>query len=779
MNPEVRRKVITAVVISIALLILLVYAQSSLRAPTVDPNDEEAATTQAEASERESVEGTTQEESNRRRGIDPDDLPSAADERLETPETAERDEQPDPAHDDPAWNVPEPAEDRPALTGLRAVRPIDHEEDHEPATLGSLDPREHDVFLEFSTNGAGLTRITLSDVWQTAAAKLQADTHYAALDDGDPTPPPLPDESLRYLLKQQLYDGETAIPILATHSLRLFDLEQGDNEGERVHTWHWSEVEPGRFETTIVNEDDEPLLHLSRQFVLGEFGDITLKQRVRNLTSRQLGVSWRQFGPSDLEVERARYFDPRRFRFGYLWTGQHPDSRTVLSEDNKLVLERRSVVKEDVGELWPTPRTIERGYTLAWFASVSRYFTIAIHPVLDSPAHGDRTIDDRIDEIGFYRSYDRRRADDALFVYMISPKRELPPEGELDFDIGVYAGPMDRHILSKVEPFKSLGMDQLILFQMSTWCAICTFQWLAHFLLSFLTVLHDYVLFDWGLAIIGLVICVRLLLHPITKRSQINMMRFGKQMQKMKPEIDKLQKKHKEDPKKMQQEQIRLMREHGVNPFQMLGCLPMFLQIPIWIALYAMLYFAYDIRHQPALFGIFQNFWGWTFLADLSSGDHFFGEFDTPITLFNFWHLTGLNLLPIVMGVVMFIHQKYMTPPPSPNMSDDQIQQQRIMRVMMVVMLPVLLYNAPAGLTLYILTSSIIGIIESKYVRSHVDQLDLETNAESPDKKTKTKAKKKKKKIKDPQARAYDEAIERKRKEKQQKPSKSFKKRRK
>src|SRR5690606_11422397 len=124
--------------------------------------------------------------------------------------------------------------------------------------------------------------------------------------------------------------------------------------------------------------------------------------------------------------------------------------------------------------------------------------------------------------------------------------------------------------------YVSIGMDELILYMMSTFCAICTFQWLAHILMGFLTLLHDYVLFDWGLAIIALVCVVRLLLHPITKRSQINMMRFGKKMQKMGPEMQKLQKKYdtstKEGRQKMQQEQMRLFREHGVNPLQAVGC---------------------------------------------------------------------------------------------------------------------------------------------------------------------------------------------------------------
>jgi YidC/Oxa1 family membrane protein insertase len=214
---------------------------------------------------------------------------------------------------------------------------------------------------------------------------------------------------------------------------------------------------------------------------------------------------------------------------------------------------------------------------------------------------------------------------------------------------------------------------------------------------------------------------------------------------------------------------MRMMRERGVNPFQMLGCLPMFLQMPIWVALYAMLYFTFELRHEPAFWGFFQLFWNWPFLADLSAADHFFGEFAQPFRFF-IWNMTGINILPPLMGVVFYVQQKYMAPPPSPSMTKEQLQQQKIMKVMMVVMFPIMLYSAPSGLTLYIFTSSLIGIIESKYVRAHIKAMDLEP----------PKKKKPKKKPKDLQSRMYADAIERakqKAKAKRQGPPKKYKKR--
>ena len=84
------------------------------------------------------------------------------------------------------------------------------------------------------------------------------------------------------------------------------------------------------------------------------------------------------------------------------------------------------------------------------------------------------------------------------------------------------------------------------------------------------------------------------------------------------------------------------------------------------------------------------------------------------------------------------MQQKYLTPPPSGNMTPEQLTQQKMMKVMMVVMFPVLMYNAPSGLSLYFITNSTLGILESRYIRAHIDKKDLESTdkpAVSPGKK--------------------------------------------
>ena len=110
----------------------------------------------------------------------------------------------------------------------------------------------------------------------------------------------------------------------------------------------------------------------------------------------------------------------------------------------------------------------------------------------------------------------------------------------------------------------------------------------------------------------------------------------------------------------------------------------------------------------------------WGFLGDLSSPDSFVkfpGEgFTLPLYFIN-PTFGGINVLPILMGVVFLVQQKLTSPPPA---NEQAAQQQRIMQIMMVVMFPVMLYSAPSGLTLYILSSTFAGIVDSYIVRRHI-----------------------------------------------------------
>src|SRR5207248_6623384 len=108
---------------------------------------------------------------------------------------------------------------------------------------------------------------------------------------------------------------------------------------------------------------------------------------------------------------------------------------------------------------------------------------------------------------------------------------------------------------------------------------------------------------------------------------------------KMGPEMERLKQKHKDDPEALKKAQMDFYREQGIAPF--LGCLPMFLQMPIWIALWSSLQSTFEIRHAPFL-------WGWTWIHDLSQPDRLIALRHID---FSFIHLDAINILPILLAV--------------------------------------------------------------------------------------------------------------------------------
>lgn len=793
MTPRARRILIPLLVSlgALGIVAIMVLTPNRAATPPIPPAEstdapDQAANRAAEDENGEAAPPTAGQEPKDDDRQTPAEPPDAVPEQ-EGAEPSDEEAARSPAEDAAAGETASEAAPPTPPDRLRAVAPEAgvHGHDTPTASLGSLDPDEAEMLLEFSRAGAALEKITLSGIWETAVARRQAEAYYQAIRAGDPPPTPLPDEKLRYVLQEQQtlknarLPGGIDVPVFAANRItvdgapvNILDYTRDPETNEKIFVW--SETAPGTFQTVIVSDTDEPILRITRRFVPNDNYEIILEQRLENLTGRPLEVQLTQYGPGDLREDRSRYIDRRRFRFGYIDPALDPQRQVVLSSDSTLLLERSKLAKREQTLVWPNEESVENGLELSWFAATNRYFALAVYPALADPIRDEKILTDTVAEILHEESFNNPVKSEEvtnIFTYLRSPVRTIEPGATLALDFSVYAGPLDREILEKKQPYVALNLHQLILYQMSSCCAVCTFQWLAHLLLWFLSTLHDYVVFDWALAIIILVIIVRAALHPLTKRSQISMQRFGKVMGDIKPEIEKLQKKYPDDPKKVQQEQMKLMRERGVNPLHMLGCLPMFLQMPIWVALYAMLYFAFDLRHEPAFYGIFQSVGSWSFLGDLSAPDAVFKlPFEGRLWTINYG---TFNILPLLMGLMFFVQQKYMTPPPSPTMSKEQITQQKMMKVMMVVMFPLMLYSAPSGLTLYILTSSTIGILESRYIRRHIKEMDLNPPVKKP--------KKKKSKPRDAEGRAYAASLQRmeeKRKRKQKGPEKRYKKRR-
>ena len=247
----------------------------------------------------------------------------------------------------------------------------------------------------------------------------------------------------------------------------------------------------------------------------------------------------------------------------------------------------------------------------------------------------------------------------------------------------LYVGPKKTDVL---EQYYTYGLPDMIDFGM--------FGFISHIVIWILRG-FQLIVRNWGVAIILLTMLIRVLLHPLTKKSQVAMHK----MQRLKPKIQELQKKYKNDRQKLGQEQMKLFREHGVSPFS--GCLPMLLQLPILIALFWGLRLTFELRQA--------SFMLW--ITDLSIPDTV-GKFSRGIPLIGG---ANINILPILMTVSMFLQQRMM-----PKSDDPQAQQQQKMMMFMPFMFLFFFYGFPSGLCLYWFTSTMVGMGEQYFIKRHL-----------------------------------------------------------
>ncbi|RKY37208.1 MAG: hypothetical protein DRP78_01670 [Candidatus Omnitrophota bacterium] len=186
---------------------------------------------------------------------------------------------------------------------------------------------------------------------------------------------------------------------------------------------------------------------------------------------------------------------------------------------------------------------------------------------------------------------------------------------------------------------------------------------------------------NYGIAVIALALIINLFLYPLTFKSLKSM----KEMQALQPHIEELRNLHKDNPQKLNKETILLYKKHKVNPVG--GCLPIFLQMPVFFALYKVLMTTIELRGANFLW-----------IKDLSSPDALF-VFQNKLPFIG----NSFNFLPIVMVIVSFIQQKK-------TVASQANEQQKTMALIMPIFMGVIFYNFPSGLVLYFLTNTIFSI---------------------------------------------------------------------
>ncbi len=361
------------------------------------------------------------------------------------------------------------------------------------------------------------------------------------------------------------------------------------------------------------------------------------------------------------ETAQAHYVSRADEKGGFFARPSPTLSHGICQVDGDTVREDREGLLSEDETRPLQPHTFGPGVDFVALSSV--YFAIIAAPEEGTAARCDLLTTDR--------GGTSKEPDGSLFEATLAyAPVELGPGQTTSFRTAVYAGPKDFDALEKfgheAQNVIDLGWFSFIARGMS---------WLLRTIYGFIG--------NWGVAIILLTILVRLLLVPFVIPQFRNMAK----QRALKPEIDKINALYKDDREKKGAAMMELWRKNKVNPLG--GCLPVLLQMPIFFALYQTLSTSIELYHAP-----FVLWW-----QDLSSPDPYY-------------------VLPIMLGALMFVQQKL-----TPIQMDEM--QAKVMLYAMPLMMTFFMLLLPAGLCLYMVTSSAIGIAQQRYMYWQMDKEQL------------------------------------------------------
>lgn len=412
-----------------------------------------------------------------------------------------------------------------------------------------------------------------------------------------------------------------------------------DRAGERARfraTSDRYELQAGQavLEVPLVFEDADRGIRVEKRYTLRR-GDhaLSLSYRVQNLGETPRTVAL--YG----QLKRSAGLAP-----GQSENGMGPRSYVGAA----FTTEESRYEKVDFDDLEDAPFALsQRG---GWLAMLQHYFLSAW-----VPSDSEETV-----------RYAARALSDGTYVAeFVQPQKTLAPGSTETLGATLYVGPKAQARLEALAPNLSLTVDYGFLW----WIAVPLFQLLE---------LLNHLVNNWGLAIVLLTLSVKLLLYPLSAaayRSMANMKKFA-------PEMRRLQELHSDNRQKLSEEMMALYKKEKINP--MGGCLPMLLQMPVFLALYWVLYESVELRQAPFLLWI----------DDLAAIDSFF-------------------VLPLLMGATMYFQQMLNPPPPDP-------MQARVMKLMPVMFTALFLFF-PSGLVLYWLTNNLLSIAQQWWITRQLE----------------------------------------------------------
>ncbi|MHC4455823.1 MAG: YidC/Oxa1 family insertase periplasmic-domain containing protein [Planctomycetota bacterium] len=585
--------------------------------------------------------------------------------------------------------------------------------DNAPAktvTLGSIDPNTGFKFqLHLSSKGAAISKATFSE--------------FDNRDHNNPQP-------LAVISPVTLADDSE---ILSMANKELVFVEQ--QLLLRLNELHWQsyELEKGydgshtaRFEAIIKSSTGNPILKLIKTYsVVPNTYLLDCKLTLENLTVSEQKVRFNLSGPVGICKESITR-EMRKTVAGF------------RDLNGQITSERLDVKKLSKAKEAEDRRLVKGGDKFLWAAVVNKYFTAIVVP---APQEGQTHCEWIQDKTGrFYNPDGLSNTGDETIGLDLKTKSIIltpadQPGKEKQFTFQLYIGPKDKSLFDKNELYSKLGFVHTIDF-MACCCPARIIRPLAFGILALMKWMYDFI-GNYGIVIIILVFLVRLAMHPITKKSQISMQKFTKILSS--PEIQEIRKKYAKNQVEMNRQILAFQKERGISPATpIMGMLPMFVQMPVWISLYSAIYTSIELRGAP-----FLPVW----ITDLSAPDALVRFATITIPLLG-WKLDSLNLLPLLMGVAFFLQQKLMPTQAAASANPQAAQQQKMMMIMMTAFFPLLLYKAPSGLNLYIMSSVFAGVIEQYFIRKHIREKEQAESKGLVAATSKTGAKRKKKKPK-------------------------------
>jgi YidC/Oxa1 family membrane protein insertase len=530
-------------------------------------------------------------------------------------------------------------------------------------TLGSLDP-ETDYFMhvELTTQGAAIRTIELNDFpefgnrnqpLQIVGSDGQTDlrTFETAIPELDRQLPPGGNRFVNWEF----------IPETQTDTLAEFRLKAPDGSLEVVK----------RYELKAPPAN-QPLPEKPRDNLPSGY-ELVLTMEFRNLSPAAKKIEYALQGPVGLPLEDVENSSKwRDLRMGFLQSdGSVEKSQLSASE----------VFDQDADQ------KIERWDSPVQYIGVDvKYFAALVHPL------GDQLKSPTVKSTMAQLVTPMRQKKYSDISVVLNGQADLAPAGAAEATVPqsflLYAGPKRQVLLADIgaESIVDFGYVNVI----------------ARFMLLILNTFHRLGA-SYGVAIILLTVAVRLCMFPVSRHQAHNMQR----MKDLQPKIKEIQQKHKDNKEELARAQMELFRKHNYNPLG--GCLPLFLQLPIFIGLYTALSSSVDLRMARFLW-----------IDNLASPDALFKlPFVVP-----FLGWTDFNLLPILSTALMFFQQKMLMPPPA---DEEQAMQQKMMNFMMIFF-GAMFYRVPAGLCLYFIASSVWGMVE-RWILSKLPQKKLTTSA--------------------------------------------------